>query len=197
MSNALNIIAIDPGTTHSAIVSMLYDPSADKPIELLLVNAEADNWEIRKALYEIRARCTMAKESRITETGVRVVVILEMIASYGMAVGRETFDTVRWIGRFEETLAGHVDYHLMYRARVKMALCGQMKAKDAEIAQRLRDMLGEPGVKKSPGVTYGVSKHAWQALALAVTHLIETKLYYPPEMQTCLSPTTHPQTAMM
>ena len=194
MSNALNLIAIDPGTTHSALVAMRYDPSADKPIDLTFINAEAENFVVRKALYDTRERCTMKKDSR-TGSGERVVVLIEKIVCYGMAIGSETIETIEWIGSFKEVLRGHVDYHLMQRMRVKMALCGSSRAKDGEIAQRLRDMLGPPGTKKAPGVTYGVSKHAWQALALIMTHLIETKMFYPPEMQSC--PTTRRQTTMV
>lgn len=94
---------------------------------------------------------------------------IEMVASYGMAVGRETFETVWWIGRFTQAWRDPEAVVRVFRKDVKLYLCGAMKAKDANIRQALIDMLGAPGTKKKPGPTYGVRSHAWAALAVAVT----------------------------
>jgi hypothetical protein len=96
---------------------------------------------------------------------------IEMIASYGMPVGREVFDTCVWIGRFKQSwqLPEHV--RLVFRKDVKMHLCGSPRAKDSNIRQALLDKLGPQGTKKSPGPTHGVRSHAWAALAVAVTAL--------------------------
>lgn len=101
------------------------------------------------------------------------IFAIEMIACYGMAVGKETFETCVWIGRFVQTC---LDAHgslptLVYRKDVKLYLCGSPRAKDANIRQALIDMIGIPGTKKNPGPTYGVSSHAWSALAVAVMAL--------------------------
>jgi hypothetical protein len=42
------------------------------------------------------------------------------------------------------------------------------KSQDSRIRQALIDRVGEPGTKRAPGPTYGVSSHAWSALAVAV-----------------------------
>jgi hypothetical protein len=97
------------------------------------------------------------------------VLALEMVASYGMAVGRDVFETVRWIGRFQQAWRDPEAVRLVYRKDVKMHLCGTMKAKDPNVRQALLDQLGPPGTKKAPGNTYGVKSHAWSALAVAVT----------------------------
>lgn len=97
------------------------------------------------------------------------VLALEMVASYGMAVGREVFDTVRWIGRFQQAWHEPEAVRLVFRKDVKLHLCGNLRAKDANIRQALLDQLGPAGTKKSPGNTYGVKSHAWSALAVAVT----------------------------
>lgn len=101
---------------------------------------------------------------------------IEMVASYGMAVGKETFRTVWWSGRFAErwimnTCRQPIE---VYRADVKIHLCKSMKAKDANIRQALIDLYGGSkeaaiGKKATPGPLYGVSSHAWAALAVAVT----------------------------
>jgi hypothetical protein len=58
---------------------------------------------------------------------------------------------------------------LVFRKDVKMHLCNSMRAKDANIRTALIDKLGAPGTKKMQGPTYGVTSHAWAALAVAVT----------------------------
>ena len=99
-------------------------------------------------------------------------VVIEMIASYGMPVGREVFDTCVWIGRFMEAAGGA---ELVYRKDVKMHLCGQTRAKDANIRQALIDRFGPGkdkaiGTKKEPGPLYGLKADMWAALAVAVTY---------------------------
>jgi hypothetical protein len=97
------------------------------------------------------------------------VLAIEMVASYGMPVGREVFETVRWIGRFQQAWRQPDDVMLIYRRDVKLCLCGSMKAKDANVWQALIDKLGPVGTKKEPGPLYGVKSHARSAVAVAVT----------------------------
>ncbi len=100
-------------------------------------------------------------------------VAIEMIASYGMPVGREVFETCVWIGRYVQAWAAWSKPHrLIYRKDVKLALCGSPRAKDANIRQALVDIYGPPGTKKAPGGTYGVKTHVWPALA--VWHVART-----------------------
>ncbi len=100
---------------------------------------------------------------------------IEMVASYGMPVGAEVFETVLWTGRFyqkweDRRRMGDQPARLIYRKDVKMHLCGQTKGvNDSVIRQRLIDMLGAPGHKKTPGPTFGLTSHMWPALAIAVT----------------------------
>ena len=94
---------------------------------------------------------------------------IEMIASYGMPVGAEVFETCVWIGRFKQAWHTPDAVRLIYRRDVKLHLCGSARAKDGNIRQALIDKLGPQGTKKQPGPTYGVKSHAWAALAVAVT----------------------------
>lgn len=96
-------------------------------------------------------------------------VAIEMVASYGMAVGREVFETCVWIGRFMQASHQPEAVKLVYRRDVKLHLCGNPRAKDANIRQALLDLIGPQGTKKQPGPTYGVKSHAWAALGVAVT----------------------------
>jgi len=100
------------------------------------------------------------------------VLAIEMIASYGMAVGRDVFETCVWIGRFVEAWRWPAEPRLIYRRDVKLHLCGSSRAKDANVRQALIDLYGGPsaiGKKASKGPLYGVKSHAWSALAVAVT----------------------------
>lgn len=137
------ILAIDPGTTQSGFV--LWDGS-------VLDKGVIDNQMI---LFRLRNPGENPPE----------IIAIEMIASYGMAVGKEVFETCVWIGRFVERSTAPA--HLLFRRDIKIHLCGTAKAKDGNIRQSLIDKHGAPGTKKSPGKTYGISGHLWAALAVA------------------------------
>ncbi len=103
---------------------------------------------------------------------------IEMVACYGMGVGREVFETCVWIGRFVEAWrlgSENTSPSLVYRRDIKLHLCNSAKAKDGNVRAALIDRFGPGkakaiGLKKSPGPLYGISKHAWAALAIAVTY---------------------------
>lgn len=105
------------------------------------------------------------------------VLAIEMIASYGMPVGREVFETCVWIGRFVQAWHDPEAVRLVYRRDVKLHLCGTSKAKDPNVRQALLDLFPRTGggatpqigTKAHPGPLYGVSTHAWPALGVAIT----------------------------
>lgn len=79
------------------------------------------------------------------------LLVIEMIASYGMPVGKEVFDTCVWIGRFKEiALLKNKEVKYIYRKDEKMNICNSMKAKDSNIRQALIDRFGIVGTKKNP-----------------------------------------------
>ncbi|MFO0253402.1 MAG: hypothetical protein ACK52V_04730 [Betaproteobacteria bacterium] len=145
----MTILAIDPGTTESGYAVFGYGR--------VLSSGVMGNDELIGMLREPTAFRALGVDR----------IAVEMIASYGMAVGREVFETCVWIGRFIEAWKGQ--HELVYRQRVKLHLCQSPRAKDANIRQALIDRLGPQGTKKQPGPTYGVKSHAWAALAVAVT----------------------------
>ena len=139
------ILAVDPGTTESGWV--LFDGAR------VLGSGVLPNTDMLTAIAASDADA----------------LALEMVASYGMAVGREVFETVRWIGRFQQAWRDPEAVRLVYRKDVKLHLCGSPRAKDPNIRQALLDRLGPVGTKKQPGPCYGVKSHAWAALGVAVT----------------------------
>jgi hypothetical protein len=128
------------------------------------------------ACYSTTANAEMLESLRhFYDDGASLAI--EMIASYGMAVGREVFETCVWIGRFQQKWPHPEDVRLVYRRDVKQHLCGSAKAKDPNVRQALLDMFPrtgggktpQVGIAKQPGPLYGVSTHAWPALGVAVT----------------------------
>ncbi|MCF6376920.1 hypothetical protein L2K70_04830 [Nocardioides KLBMP 9356] len=107
---------------------------------------------------------------------------IEMVASYGMAVGAEVFDTCVWIGRYAETIRRRTgtDPELVKRLQVKVHHCHDSRAKDSNIAQALVDRFapGQPnrgkGTTAQPGFFHGFKADIWQAYALAV-YVADTK----------------------
>lgn len=155
------ILAIDPGTNQSAYCIIANDLS-------LLSQGIMENDDL----------CDFLQSDHLTVLRVEIAAI-EMIASYGMAVGRETFETCVWIGRFAECLTqGHAMMPIckVYRKDIKLHLCNSMRAKDANIRQALLDLYEPTGGGKTPqigtknnrGPLYGVKSHIWSALAVAV-----------------------------
>jgi len=118
---------------------------------------------------------------------------IEMVASYGMPVGRDVFDTCDWIGRFIQAWDGPYS-KVLRKSRwgpgpeqygeqgvypgVCMALCHNNRAKDSNIRRALLDRFPatgggktpQTGIKGQPGPLYGVKEDVWSALAVAVTY---------------------------
>lgn len=159
------ILAIDPGDAQSSVVT--YDAQIARPT----AHATLPNIEVLKRIRDARS----AEVSR---------VVVEMIASYGMPVGAEVFETCVWIGRFihcADSCGLHTDR--VFRREVKAHLCHDSRAKDSNIRQALIDIYGPGkdaaiGKKATPGPLYGFSGDAWAALAVARTYA-DTRLKVP------------------
>lgn len=155
----MRILAIDPGTEQSGWCQYESEQVIDSGV---MPNDDV--------LTYIRAFA----DWRDSETR---MLAIEMIASYGMSVGREVFETCVWIGRFKQAFFDPDAVQLIYRRDVKLHLCGSPRAKDPNVRQALLDMFPRTGggktpqigTKGQPGPLYGVSSHAWAALGVAVT----------------------------
>jgi hypothetical protein len=145
----MNILAIDPGNKESAWCFWNGEKIGDF--------GKDDNCKLKEVI-QLNWRHWDIK-----------IVVIEMVSSYGMPVGKEVFETVLYIGQLmERCKVEGVRCELVYRREVKMHLCNSMKAKDSNIRQALVDRFGDKGTKKSPGLTYGLSADVWQAFALGV-----------------------------
>lgn len=163
----MKLLAIDPGSTHSAYVVIETDDLAPKWFDKI------DNEELLELPY--------LKNSPH--------VAIEMVAHYGsgMPAGKTVFDTCVWIGRFWQ--AAHdaaAEYYrivgteqplrvdLVPRKTVVTHLCGSSKANDGNVIQALIDRFAPDtgnhgkGYKNLPGWFYGFAGDVWQCYALAV-----------------------------
>ena len=113
-----HILALDPGTTQSAWVYLVGG-----------IPLSHGRWPNEDVLAKIKA----------SPLGDELLAV-EAVASYGMPVGAEVFETVFWSGRFVQAYDGpHVR---VYRREVKLHLCASPRANDASIRQAILDRFG-------------------------------------------------------
>jgi hypothetical protein len=147
----MRLLAIDPGPEQSAWLVWLEDAVEDMGIE-----------PNDSLLAKVRRGCFANCQA----------VAIEKVASFGMPVGAEVFETVFASGRFAEACRG-IPLYRPSRMSIKMHLCHSARANDATIRQALIDRFGGKehaiGRKAAPGPLYGVHADLWSALAVAVT----------------------------
>ena len=154
------VFAIDPGNTESAYCVM---------------NDQFKLMEFAKLPNDEVMSCMKRWQNKEIQDRPGIIVI-ERVASYGMAVGREVFETCEWIGRYTQAALENAPVEYIYRKDEKVYLCGDMRAKDSNIRQALIDRFAKfdykngRGTKNKPDYFYGVSKDVWAAIAIAVTY---------------------------
>ena len=152
----MKVLAIDPGNRQSAWC--MIDGETLKPLSF----GKEENQVVLDAVQHL------SYDS----------IVIERVASYGMAVGRDVFETCEWVGRFTQAASVPPDY--VYRQEEKLHLCGDSRAKDTNIRRALIDRFAKhdikngKGTKKNPDWFYGFSADVWQAYAVAVTY-VETR----------------------
>lgn len=158
------MFAIDPGNIESAYC--VVDADTLRPLEF----GKVGNDELLGMVRDFTL-----------PGGAPELVVIERIASYGMIVGRDVFETCEWLGRFTEAaLEREVPVAYVYRRDEKLHICGDSKAKDANIRRALidrfarHDLRSGKGTKKDPDWFYGFAADVWAAYAVAVTY-IETR----------------------
>ena len=125
------ILAIDPGTTQSAFCLMRTE---DQSCVQFGIHANA-----------------VLPGTVLGEYPVGRVVI-EMVASYGMPVGREVFETCVWIGRFAQIAEDwDVPVDFVYLQVVKLHLCGRSRAHDPNSRHALLDRYSAHRTKRVKG----------------------------------------------
>ena len=141
----MRILCIDPG-----------------PVESGFVIIDEDRKILRNGIERNRPLCNLYMDDCN-------VLVIEMVASYGMPVGKSTF--------LDQSI-------LITRKDVKKTISSG-NANDANIRQAMMDRYPgtgggakpEIGTKKRPGPLYGMKSHMWQALALGHAYLDGCKHY--------------------
>lgn len=156
----MKVLAIDPGNIESAYCLM--DSETLRPEQFDKVHNEV----LRDRLPWFGAGC----------------VVIERIASYGMAVGRDVFETCEWVGQYTATARmANVAVDYIYRKDEKLHICGDPRAKDANVRRALidrfaqHDLTNGKGTKKNPDWFHGFRADCWAAYAVGLTY-IETRL---------------------
>lgn len=144
------ILAVDPGQSVSAYVMLSKNG--------ILTHGFKKNESVKK----------------VVETASYRLLAIEMIASYGMRVGKSVFETCVFIGELKAQAESRgLPVRLMFRKDVKKFVCGTHIAKDRDVRKAMVERYGSGGSKSAPGETFGITQDVWQALALATTALHE------------------------
>ena len=153
----MKVLAIDPGNQQSAWC--MIDVETLKPLSF----GKEENQVVLDAVQQ-----------RSYDS-----IVIERVASYGMAVGRDVFETCEWVGRFTQAASVPPDY--IYRQEEKLHICGDSRAKDTNIRRALIDRFAQhdikngKGTKKNPDWFYGFSADVWAAYAVGITYIETSK----------------------
>lgn len=112
------ILALDPGTRESAWLLL----DCGQPVKW----AKEPNPLVRWLLHDWQSKS-------------QTTLVIESMVNYGVNVGDDVFEAVRWIGRFEEVWAAGEEGVVKYvkRATVKAHLCGSSSVKDSDVRAAL------------------------------------------------------------
>ena len=153
----MRILAVDPGPLKSAWLMV-------EPGEPMRGVQQEDNEAV---LGIIEAVCNPT-----------TMLAVEYMHSMGMPQSQGVLDAQYWVGRFADRACTHgAAVAHMKRRDVKLYICGNARAKDANVRQALIDRypptgggsVPQIGTKKAPGPLYGMATHLWSCLAIALT----------------------------
>ena len=158
----MRILAIDPGNIQSAYC--VIEAETCKPLEF----DKIPNEELLARLNGPIAPCDR--------------YVIERVASYGMPVGREVFDTCEWIGRFAQQILMRTgrEAEYIFRIEEKQAICHDSRARDSNIRRALIDRFAQhdlkngKGTKENPDWFYGFRADIWASYACGIAWLDKT-----------------------
>lgn len=145
----MKIIGIDPGTATSGVAIL-----DTETMRVTFASGNVENRYVRRYIASELHHCA-----------------IECFNFQGKGVGDTVFETCYWIGEFrcEWRMKWGTAAHLIKRSRVHRNITLSGRADDSTVRGFLIERFGGPGKKSAPGPTYGVTSHAWQALAVAAT----------------------------
>ena len=124
-----HILAIDAGTTKSGW-ALIEEDRGLKPVEW----GFWDNEELEILITDTFNELYVPH---------KVTVVFEDIQSYGMPVGVDVFETVKWLGELRHVCkAEGIPYNFVKRSEVKNFLCKTNRASDKNVRQAIIDYYG-------------------------------------------------------
>lgn len=171
---------VDPGTEKSGFV--LFDDEQNR----VVFSCEFKNEVIRSILR------SGSYFPNIPSVETWDTFFIEDIEGMGLEVGKNVFQTVKWLGKFIEAYEYSTKKKAIeiFRGDEKITLCGaktfvnpitgkRKAVSDSQIRKAVIDRFSpigggktpQVGTKKDPGPLYGVTGHCWQALAVLITGL--------------------------
>lgn len=167
------VLGIDPGTTETAYCLCEVDDRLSSDSLKVQQFAKLDNESVVGIMEEIICKCLLDKNIE------NLYVAIEHLESYGMAVGKTTFETAYYIGRLTEVCRRYdLSINRIYRHEEKNLICHSVKANDSTIKTALIDIFAEhpevnhgKGSKKEPDYFYGFKADCWSAFAICYTYL--------------------------
>lgn len=156
----MKILTIDPGTEWSAWV--VFDTGKNKLVSFGL--------ELNTDLINRIDSGHFVWGIELDQHGSFLdLMVVEMVKSYGNALGDSILETCVWIGRFIQKWSGPVE--LLPRKTIVTTICNNPRANDSNVRQALIDRWGGKdlaiGSKSNPGPLYAVKNDIWSALAIA------------------------------
>lgn len=157
----MKILTIDPGTEWSAWV--VFDTGKNRLVSFGL--------EDNKTLINRIDNGHFVWGIELNQTGSFLdLLVIEMVKSYGNALGDSILETCVWIGRFLQKW-GDSRFELIPRKTIVTQICNNPRANDSNVRQALIDRWGGKdmaiGNKSNPGPLYAVKNDIWSALAIA------------------------------
>lgn len=171
-----HILAIDPGPQNSGVA--YYDSSNHK----MLWSDDMDNQKLLALIRHWHHGPNFEHDS---------IMVIEGMENQGHFVGKTTFETAEWIGRFREAWEFDTEKQSfrMSRRDVKTVMCGgstytdpdtgaRRTVNDTVVSRAVRARFEgtgggarpEVGTKKNKGPLYGMKgNHQYSALAIALT----------------------------
>lgn len=149
------VYGLDPGPTQSGLV--VWDDESRKVVE----HGHRDNHSL---LFDFE----VWRDSILLHSS---TLVIEGIQHMGMPVGKPTFETAFWSGRFFQAWPG--PRTRIYRGQVKQFWLGKQNARGSQIKEAILKNFGGKetavGTKVNQGPLYGLRVHEFSALAVALT----------------------------
>lgn len=148
------LFAVDPGTRESGFVRV--DVVGNRLCLPVRGTGNLRNAKLAAALLAARP----------------ALVVCEKFEG-GQFFGKSSIETVLFIGELRAMCRYEgIPFYLLPRRHVRKALTGKAAGKgmDARVRTALIEEFGDKGTRAAPGKTWGISSHAWSALAIAYTY---------------------------